>query len=136
MRILAENLNVPVLGHWISTRFFWFQPEMLEKSHQSPLDPTHKPHFILLRKLMFPNPQHPPAVAPQCPRDQRIALFVSGKLSPPEGAVSLWLRAMLGAAMPKTTVHEDGEFEPWKNEVRLPEDFLMPPPAGDFVPAK
>ncbi len=85
---------------------------------------------------MFPNPQHPPAVAPQCPRDQRIAFFISGKFSQPEGAVSLWLRAVLGAAVPETAVHEHRQFEFWENEVRFPEDFLIPPPAGDFVPAK
>ena len=38
--------------------------------------------------------------------------------------------------MPETAVHKQREFELWKNEVRFAEDFLMPTPAGDFVPAQ
>jgi hypothetical protein len=44
------------------------------------------------------------------------------------------LRAVLGTAMPETTVHKDGEFDFVENEIRLAEDFLIASPAGDFVP--
>ncbi len=38
--------------------------------------------------------------------------------------------------MPETTIYKDREPELRKNKIRLAKDFLMPPPAGDFVPPK
>lgn len=38
--------------------------------------------------------------------------------------------------MPETPVNEHGKFEFRENEIRLAEELLIPPPAGDFVPPK
>ncbi len=38
--------------------------------------------------------------------------------------------------MPETAVNEDCQLEFWKDEIRLAENFLIAPPAGDFIPAK
>ena len=85
---------------------------------------------------MFPNPQHTPAGFPQCPRHQCVALFVSRKLPPPEGTIVLGSCFMLGTAMPETAVHKKRELGFLENEIWLSENFLIPPPAGDFVPTE
>ena len=38
--------------------------------------------------------------------------------------------------MPEATVNKDRQFLPWKDEIRVAEDFLIPTPAGNLVPAK
>ena len=91
---------------------------------------------MFTRKLVFPNPQHPPFGRPQGPRHQTVTLPVAGKFIFPERAVAFRFRSMLGTAMPETTIHEEGKSAFGENEIRFAEDFLMPPPADDFVPAK
>ena len=85
---------------------------------------------------MLPNPKHPPIGLPQGAVHPPVAGFVPGEFLFPKRTVAGGLRAVLGTAVPETTVHKDGEFEFVENEIRFAEDFLIPSPAGDFVPAK
>jgi len=64
---------------------------------------------------------------------QPVTRLVSCQLVFPKGAIVFWFGCVPRAAMPETAIHKDGELEFWKNKVRLAEDFLMPPPADDFV---
>jgi hypothetical protein len=78
--------------------------------------------------------------APPCPAQrschQNIARLVAGEFIFPERAVAFRLSSVLWTTMPETTVHKKREPDFWENEIRLAEDFSIPPPAGDFVPAK
>lgn len=87
-------------------------------------------------QLVLPDSQHLPARPPQRAVHQPVTLLVPGKLAPPERAVVLGLRFMLWTAMPETAVHKHRELELGKNEVRLAEHFLIPPPAGNAVSAE
>lgn len=85
---------------------------------------------------MFPNPKDAPAGPAQGFTDQPVTGLVMGKFLFPKRPVAGGVRAVLGAGVPKTTVHENGQSDPGENEVRLAEDFLIPTPAGDLVPAE
>ncbi len=82
---------------------------------------------------MLPDAEHPPVGRTQSSVHEPVAGDVSGKFVLPERAVAFGLRAVLGAAVPETAVHEHRQFEFWENEVRFPEDFLIPPPAPNLV---
>jgi len=43
---------------------------------------------------------------------------------------------MFWAAMPETTIHKNCEPRLLENEIRLASQLLMPPPAGDAMPAE
>ena len=90
--------------------------------------------LMLAGQFMFPNPKDTPARFPQCPRHEPVTNLIAGNLFAPESGITLGLCSVLGAAMPETAVHKNGEFVFGENEIRLAEDFLIPPPAGDFVP--
>jgi hypothetical protein len=85
---------------------------------------------------MFPNPQDMPIGRPQGPVHEPVAGDVAGEFLFPESAIAFWLCRMLWATVPETAIHKNREFELWKNKIRFAEDFLMPPPAIDFVPTK
>ena len=82
---------------------------------------------------MLPNPQHPPAGAAEGAGDETVAGLVTGDLGPPELRVGLGPRGVDRTPVPETSVHEDGEFMFGENEVGLPEDHRLPPPAGDAM---
>jgi hypothetical protein len=97
-------------------------------------------HFVLSlggsMQIVFPNPKNAPLGRPQRPRHQNIARLVAGEFIFPERAIAFRLRPVLWTTMPETTVHKKREPDFWKNKIRFAEDFLIPPPAGDLVPAK
>ena len=98
------------------------------------MNSSEQARFVLFCKLMFPQTQHAPVSAAQRPCHQNIARFVTGEFIFPKRAVACWFCSMLGTAMPETTIYEDCQLEFWKDEIRFAEDFLIPPPAGDFIP--
>jgi len=100
------------------------------------MNSSEQTRFVLFRELMFPNPQHAPSRATQSPRHQNVALFIFGKLLSPERLIVFWFCLMLRAAMPETAVDKKREPGLPENEIQFAEDFLIPPPASDFVPAK
>jgi hypothetical protein len=92
--------------------------------------------FIFTHKLVSPNPQNQSAVCSQSSRHKPVAGFVAGDFLPPKCSIAFWLRSMFWTTMPETTIHKNRELELGKNKVRLAENFLIPPPAGDFIPTK
>ena len=85
---------------------------------------------------MFPDSEHPPPCPAQGLIHQPVAGFVRGQFPMPERAIVFWLRCVLRATVPETTIHKDRELGFWKDEIWFAEYRLMPAPAGDFVPTK
>jgi hypothetical protein len=77
--------------------------ESLIREH--PLNPAHA-NFRSLHQFAFPDPQHPPTAAAQGSRHELIPTFVAGKFPLPERAIVLWLRRVLWATVPETTIHK------------------------------
>ena len=97
-------------------------------------------HFLLyfssLPQIVFPDSEHPPALAAQGPADQAIAAFVGRQLALPESAMAGRDSGMFGAAMPETAIHEHRHPPLGENEIRPPKNRLMPPPPGDAMAPK
>ena len=85
---------------------------------------------------MLPNPHDLPAKPAERAVHAAVAGLVRREFLFPECTIAGRDFAMLGTAMPKTSVHKNGQSDPGENEVRLAEDFLIPTPAGDLVPAE
>ena len=85
---------------------------------------------------MFPYAKDAPACPAHGAVHQPIAGLVAGELLFPERRIALGLGSVFGTAVPETAVHEYGQPFPPEYEIRLAKDFLIPPPAGNFVPAK
>ena len=75
--------------------------------------------FWIPRQRTFPNPNHSPAVAPQCPRYAHVALLVHRKFPLPERGVGFGLGCVSRTAVPETAVHKN-------REPRLPENKIRP----------
>ena len=65
--------------------------------------------FWIPRQRTFPNPNHPPAVAAQCPRYPHVTLLVSRKFPPPERSVGFGFGGVSRTAVPETAVHKNRE---------------------------
>lgn len=76
---------------------------------QRPPNPADDPAGFALFQFVFPDPQHPPARAPQGARHERIPPLVRTELLLPERPVVLGFRPVLGTAVPETTIHEECE---------------------------
>jgi hypothetical protein len=85
---------------------------------------------------MFPNPHDLPAKPAECAVHAAVAGHVRSELLFPEWTIASGDFAMLGTAMPKTSVHKEGEPHSPENEIGLAENFLIPAPAGDVVLAE
>ena len=88
------------------------------------------------RQRTFPNPNHFPAKLPQGSVHHAVTRFIPHEFVFPESAVGFGFGCVPGTAMPETAIYKHGQFIFLENEIRPAEDFLIPPPAGDFVPAK
>jgi hypothetical protein len=88
--------------------------------------------MIARAQLMFPYPQHPPTCFPKGSANQQVTGLVCRKFLLPEFRIALGCRCVLRAAMPEAAVHKHCYTKAGKNEVRLSEDWLMPPPAGEL----
>ena len=82
-------------------------------------------------QIVLPNANDAPTKLAQFAVHAAVTGLIRDKLLFPERTVASGNFAMLGAAVPETAVHKYRELEFLKNEVRLAEDFLIPPPAGD-----
>src|SRR5882724_283873 len=71
--------------------------------------PSHKARLMLARKLVLPDADDAPVGPPQGAVHQPVARDVAGEFLFPERRIAFGLRAMPGAAMPETTIHEDRE---------------------------
>jgi hypothetical protein len=71
--------------------------------------PREQPFLVPPSKIMLPDPQHPPALRPQLPNDETVALAVAFQLRLPELPVLHGSVAMRRAGVPETAVDEDGE---------------------------
>jgi hypothetical protein len=85
---------------------------------------------------MLPNSQCAPALRAQGSRYKPVARNIAREFVFPERGIVFWFCSMLWTAVPETTVHKQCEPHLPENEIGLAKDFLIPPPAGDFVPAK
>ena len=85
---------------------------------------------------MLPDAQDAPVGPPQGLVHEPVTRLVAGNLVAPESGVAFRLRSVLGTAVPEAAIHKNREPKFGENEIRLAEDFLIPPPAGDFVPPK
>jgi len=81
-------------------------------------DSLQKPRMIFLRKLVFPNPQHPPIGPPQGARHEFVARDVPGKFPAPERRIALRLCSMLWTAVPETAVHKQCQPRLSENKIR------------------
>jgi hypothetical protein len=80
---------------------------------------------------VLPNPQYSPVGSPQGAIYHSVAGDVPGEFVFPKCTIAFGRTITPRAAVPETAVHKYHKFEFWKNEVRLAEDLLIPPPAGD-----
>lgn len=99
-------------------------------------EPPQQSGLILLRQIVFPDPHDPPAFCPEGPRDEPVAGSIARKFLHPERCVVLRLCGMPGATVPETAVDEDGEAQFRENEIRTPENGVMPTPADDSISAQ
>src|ERR1035437_1529948 len=123
-------------------------------------EPGQQPALVLARQLVLPDANYFPALRPQRAVHDPVAGLVGGNLPPPKRRIALRLDKVPRAAVPKTTVNEDGESLRPKNKIRphrkpdpalasnlppsrfclltsdlrlLISDHRAPPPAGDAV---
>src|ERR1700676_5008986 len=82
---------------------------------------------------MLPNPHDAPAEPAEGAGHEPVPGLVGGGFFAPEGTVVNGQIGMPGATMPEAAIDEYREPLASENEVRLAEDGLMPPPAGDAV---
>lgn len=82
---------------------------------------------------MLPNPRHTPPLPPQKPAHRPVPLHVPRNLPVPERGVGPRFRPVFRASVPETPVHKHRQLRRAKHEIRLPEERVIPPPAGDFV---
>lgn len=68
---------------------------------------------------MLPDPDNCPAGVGQCLVGAAVASHVRVELLLPPGAVGLWHRAVLWAAMPEASVDEHGDLRPYEDDVGL-----------------
>jgi len=110
--------------------------DALIRQPQRPLNPPHEPRFVLLCKLVLPNPQHAPPGTAQCARHQPIAHLVAGNLLIPVPSIAPGHPTMLRATMPEAAVNKHGQPLPPENEIRAAGQGSASAPAGDPVCAK
>ena len=77
---------------------------------------------------MLPDPKHPPSSLFHPCRCRPVSFAVSSKFFSPIGDVALGRAIAFRTTMPKAAVHENGDSCPWKDEIRSPLEFRMPPP--------
>ncbi len=82
---------------------------------------------------MLPNPHDLPAKPAERAVHAAVAGLVRREFLFPECTIAGRDFAMLGTAMPKTSVHKEGEPHLPENEIGLAENLLMPAPASDAV---
>jgi len=97
---------------------------------------SHQPAFVLLCEFVLPDAQDPPAGLAEGAGDEPVADLVCGQFLPPERGVVAWFGTVLRTPVPETAVHEDRQAVAAKDEVRLPENGLIPPPAKNPSPAE
>jgi len=85
---------------------------------------------------MFPNSDDAPTELSEFAVHPAVTGLVCGEFLFPECTVASGDFTMLGAAVPKTTVHKESEPHSPENEIGFAENFLPSPPAGDAVLAK
>ena len=100
---------------------------------ESALDTSHDSHRIGQR--MLPNAEDDPALRAQGASDAAVARLISTKfrlpiLVPPGAAI------MKRAAVPETSINEDGNSGLWKREIWPPWKVRVPPPASDLFGTK
>ena len=84
----------------------------------------------------MPDAQDSPTTRPQCPRHQPIPRDVASYFRTPKNPVAARTFAVRRAAVPETPVHEHGETQLGKNEVRFAKERVAPSPTGDSFFAK
>ena len=85
-------------------------------------DLFHRGVDAVLFEFAFPDGYRRPAHLSECCHGSAVALDVATELCLPKLNVALGLaRVAFGAAMPKTTVDEDGDLAPGKGDVRSEE---------------
>lgn len=100
---------------------------------QRPPHPPRDPRPVFPRKIALPHPQHPPARLPQKPTDFAIPRFVSRQLGRPPLRPRFGKRRVfwLGTSVPKTAINKKCDALTTEDEVWLPGQLLIPPPAGN-----
>jgi hypothetical protein len=90
----------------------------------------------ILLQLVLPNANDVPPRSAQLPIDQQISFPVALNFGSPKSPVRFGLHITLGAAMPKTSIHEDSHFLLQKDEVGYANNRVVPPPTSNLVGSK
>lgn len=90
----------------------------------------------ILLQLVLPNANDVPPRSAQLPIDQKISFPVALNFGSPKYPVRFGLHITLGAAMPKTSIHEDSHFLLQKDEVGFANNRVVPPPTSNLVGSK
>lgn len=85
---------------------------------------------------VFPDAEDAPALLAEGAADEAVALAVAADFLAPESPVALRHPAVLGATMPETAVHEDGQPGGAEEEIGFAEEGLAAAPAGEAVGAE
>jgi hypothetical protein len=93
--------------------------------------------MVSWREIVFPQPNDAPPHHRQCLGHDSITAPVRPKLFAPEFDIAFWQSRVpwKRAIMPKASVDEDNNALQPKNEVRVPEQTLPPPPARNSIHA-
>lgn len=81
---------------------------------------------------MLPNAEDAPLQSTQLSIHHQISFSVALNFGGPKFPVSFGLHVAFRASVPKTPIHKDCHSLFEKNEVRLSENWVMPPPASDL----
>lgn len=112
--------------------FFGYQPLCVcQRAH----DPQHTPARTFCQ-IVFPNPHDEPILFAERATDPQITRPIRFEFLFPEFAVAGRGIAMLGTAMPETSVHEDCDLHILKHKVRFAEYGLLTSPAGHALLAQ
>jgi hypothetical protein len=83
---------------------------------------------------MLPDADNFPSLSAELACDSPVAGHVLCAFSVPEGSVGFRPGVTLGAAVPETSVDEDGDLLLGERKVGLSGQWKMPSPACDLVP--
>jgi hypothetical protein len=92
---------------------------------------TTDTNFTSLCKIVFPNPDDPPAALPQRSIHETIPQLIHRQFPFPERRIALRNVRMLWAKMPKTAVNENDQSSFPKDEIRFAKNLLIAAPTGE-----
>jgi hypothetical protein len=90
-----------------------------------------KPAFVLALQFVLPNSEDTPAGFSQFAIYGHGSLSVHRNFKPPEFPMAFRLAVAARTAVPKTAVNKNSQPKFMKNKIRLPDEAVVSPPAGN-----